>query len=174
MELLESYKIISKDGFFNKRNSTIENGSGCKFIVNNYAYFGSNGDCPWNRFYIAMSPLFTNQELYTQFVNDLVSGPEIKNNPTIVEKTKQQCENIKGNYEKFQAEWTKTFTEIEKSQDYVTVTTFKLPDAQVKKCNFVTPATDNVNQKNKKLKDLYSSVNLNDNKKTFNGKVTFN
>ena len=69
---------------------------------------------------------------------------------------------------------TKTFTEIEKSQDYVTVTTFKLPDAQVKKCNFVTPATDNVNQKNKKLKDLYSSVNLNDNKKTFNGKVTFN
>jgi hypothetical protein len=104
-----------------------------------------------------------------------VSGPEIKVNSTIVELVKKQCGYIKDSlFLPFQKIWTDTFIEIEKSQDYVAVTTFKLPDAQVKKCNFVTPATDNVNQKNKKLKDLYSSVNLNDNKKTFNGKVTFN
>jgi outer membrane protein OmpA-like peptidoglycan-associated protein len=173
-KLLESYKIISKDGFFNPRKSTIENGSGCKFVVNNKAYFGSNGDCPWNRFYIAMSPLFTKEQSFTEFVNDLVSGPEIKNNQTIIDLVKKACNNVKDDYIPFQKEWTDTFTNIEKSQDYVTVTTFKLPDAQIKKCNFKTPATDNVNQKNKKLKDLYSSVNLNDNKKTFNGKVTFN
>ena len=121
-----------------------------------------------------MSPLFTKEQSYTEFVNDLVSGPEIKNNQTIIDKVKEACKNVKEDYIPFQKEWTDTFTNIEKSQDYVTVTTFKLPDAQIKKCNFKTPATDNVNQKNKKLKDLYSSVNLNDNKKTFNGKVTFN
>ncbi len=173
-KLLESYKIISKDGFFKKRTSTIENGSGCKFVVNNQGYFGLNGDCPWNRFYIAMSPLFTKEQSYTEFVNDLVSGPEIKNNPTIIDLVKRACNNVKEDYIPFQEIWTKVFTDIEKSQDYVTVTTFKLPDGQVKVCNYKTPITDNTNQKNKKLKDLYSSVNLNDNKKTFNGKVTFN
>jgi len=53
-------------------------------------------------------------------------------------------------------------------------TTWKIPDGTVKTCKYVYPAVGDLNIKTKKIKELYSNVNLNDDKKTFNGKVTFN
>jgi len=174
--LLVSNNVTSKDGFYNKKKSTIENGQDCKFQnktgVGNQYPFGDS--CAYNRFYIAMSPLFTKEDLYTKFIEDLTSGNEIKGNATVIEKLKERCLSLKNNYTEFQKGWSNIFENIEKSQEYDTLSKFKLPDTQIKKCNFVSPSTTNLNDKNKKLKDLYSSVNLNDNKKTFNGKVTFN
>ena len=40
--------------------------------------------------------------------------------------------------------------------------------------NYKTPPTTDINSKNKLIKDLYSNVNLNKDKKTFNGKVKLN
>ena len=40
--------------------------------------------------------------------------------------------------------------------------------------DYKTPPTSDLNGKNKLVKDLYSNVNLNEDKKTFNGKVKLN
>ena len=171
--LLMEKQITKKDTYFDKRSSTIGNNGDCKFVYNGIEYF--QGNCAWNRFYITMSPLFTSDSLLTQLKTDLTSGPEVKAATTdIINKINNYCDDFAVECRKFQEIWTKAFDEVVKSPVYETVSKFKLPDNQVKKCNYVTPATDDINQKNKRIKDLYSNQNLNDKKGTFNGKVTFN
>jgi outer membrane protein OmpA-like peptidoglycan-associated protein len=173
--LLEEQKIVSKTWMFNSGNYTIENGNQCSFVLNGEAFFGAgNGNCAFNRFYIAMSPLFTNQNLLSQLKNDLTSGPNIKNSLDLIKGINEACDNLKVEYDKFQAYWTKVFDDILKSPIYDEVSKFTLPDNQVKTCKYVTPVTGDTNLKNKRIKDLYSNQNLNNDKETFNGKVTFN
>jgi len=160
--------------FYKTDTSTIQSSGGtCAFSTNGTdAFFG---DCEGNRFYILMSQLYLNPEYLTTFVNDLTSGPEIKSNPQLVEKIKERSEGLKGRYEEFQNVWkTKFKTDIEDSGDYKTYTTWKIPDNTVKTCNYIYPAVGDLDAKTKKLKDLYSSQNLNQDKQTFNGKVTLN
>jgi outer membrane protein OmpA-like peptidoglycan-associated protein len=173
--LLEEQKIVSKTWKYNTKSSTIENGNGCSFPLNGVSYFGAgNGNCAYNRFYIAMSPLFTNSQSLTALKNDLTSGEEIKTSPDLVKGINEACDSLKVEYDKIKEFWAKAFDNVLKSPTYEQVSKFKLPDNQVKICQYVTPATDDINQKNKRIKDLYSNQNLNDKKDTFNGKVTFN
>ena len=173
-DLLVQNKIVTD--IFQKNTSTIDNGSGCEFLVNNQNYFTT---CPYNRFYIAMSPLFTKSNLLTQLKNDLTSGPEIKTNQNAINAVNTVCDQLAKDYTVLQDYWKNIFETLPTpsnsgKQIYTECTTFKIPDNQVKKCNYVTPAVGDLNQKNKRIKDLYSNQNLNDKKDTFNGKVTFN
>jgi len=164
---------MTKD-YFKPSNSTIQSQDGnCIFSTNNTdAFFGN---CEGNRFYILTSQLYLNPEYFTTLVNDLTSGPEIKSNSQLVEKIKERSEGLKGIYETFQNVYKEKFkTYIEDSETYKTCTTWKVPDNTVKTCGYVYPAVGDLEVKAKKLKDLYSSNNLNDDKATFNGKVTFN
>jgi outer membrane protein OmpA-like peptidoglycan-associated protein len=173
--LLEEQKIVSKTWFYESKSSTITNGVGCSFPLNNEPFFGAgNGNCAFNRFYIALSPLFTNGGKLTELKNNLTSGEEIKTSPDLVKGINEACDSLKVEYDKFQAFWTKAFDNVLKSPVYDEVSKFKLPDNQIKICQYVTPSTNDVQQKNKRIKDLYSNQNLNDKKDTFNGKVTLN
>lgn len=173
--LLVESELISKDGFFKTNSSTIENGSGCRYFINNQDFFGAgNGNCPYNRFYIAMSPLFTKSDLLTQLKNTLTGGDEVKKSPNLVQQINKVCDDLAVNYMDFQKIWSDIFDNVAKSPEYDEVSKFKLPDNQIKTCKYVKPATGDVNLKNKRIKDLYSNLNLNNDKKTFNGKVTFN
>jgi hypothetical protein len=156
--------------FYQTNTSTIQRPGGtCAFDTDVF------GDCEDNRFYILMSQLYLNPEYLTTLVNDLTSGPEIKSNPQLVQEIKKRSEGLKGVYEEFQNVWkTKFKTDIEDSGDYKTYTTWKIPDNTVKTCNYIYPAVGDLDAKTKKLKDLYSSQNLNQDKQTFNGKVTLN
>ena len=108
-------------------------------------------------------------------VNDLTSGPEIKSNSQLVEEIKERSERLKGIYTSIQDKYKEQFKKfIEDSGDYKTYTTWKIPDNTVKTCNYIYPAVGDLDAKTKKLKDLYSSQNLNQDKQTFNGKVTLN
>jgi outer membrane protein OmpA-like peptidoglycan-associated protein len=172
--LIES-NLISKDGFFKTNRSTIENGTGCRYVINGSSFFGAgNGNCPYNRFYIAMSPLFTKPDLLTQLKNTLTGGDEVKKSPNLVQQINKVCDDLAVNYTDFQKIWTDIFDNVAKSPEYDEVSKFSLPDNQVKTCKYVKPATGDINLKNKRIKDLYSNSNLNNDKKTFNGKVTFN
>ena len=144
-------------------------------MINGASFFGEgNGNCAYNRFYIAMSPLFTKSDSLTQLKNDLTSGVEVKKSSGLVDKINKACDDWAGQCNEFQKIWTDIFDDIAKSSDYDTVSKFKLPDNQIKICQYVKPATNDLNTKNKRIKDLYSNANLNNDKKTFNGKVTFN
>jgi hypothetical protein len=160
--------------FYKTNTSTIQSSGGtCAFSTNGTDVFF--GDCEDNRFYILMSQLYLNPEYLTTLVNDLTSGPEIKSNSQLVEKIKERSEGLKGIYEKFQNVYKELFkTKIEDSDVYKTCTTWKIPDNTVKTCNYIYPAVGDLDAKTKKLKDLYSSQNLNQDKQTFNGKVTLN
>jgi len=159
---------------YNGETSTIQNpGGGCAFSITGFDSFF--GNCEGNRFYILMSQLYLNAELFTTFVNDITSGPEIKSSPQLVEKLKERSEGLKGIYTKFQDHYKELFkTKIEDSQEYKSCTTWKIPDNTVKTCKYVYPAVGDLEVKGQKLKDLYSNINLNENKTTFNGKVTLN
>ena len=160
--------------YYQTNNSTIQKpGGNCIFSTNGSdAFFGN---CEGNRFYILMSQLYLNSEYFTTFVNDITSGPEIKTSTNLVEKLKERSEGIKENYIKFQNSYKEIFkTKIEDSQEYKTCTTWKIPDNTVKTCKYVYPAVGDLEVKGKKLKDLYSNNNLNEDKTTFNGKVTLN
>jgi hypothetical protein len=157
--------------YYNPNTSTINDDSGCNF-------FGIFGSCENNRFYIAMSPLFTDPNLLTSTINDLTSGEEIKKDMNLVAGIKLICENYsitcKQNNSTFNGWFAEVKTSTIYSGRYKAVTTFTLPDNTVKLCNYNTNVTQDVNDKNKRIKDLYSNNNLNNQKDTFNGKVTFN
>jgi hypothetical protein len=171
--ILTELKLVTD--YYDTGESTLDNGNGCMFNYNNTPMFGT---CENNRFFIAMSPLFTKSELYTTFVNGLTSGPEVKNNPTLVSKIEAVCQDYKLTaelyYNQLNTGFAKTKDNGEYATRYKTVTSFKLPDSTVKKCNYTTNVTQDEIAKKKKITDLYANQNLNNNKKTFNGKVTFN
>ena len=177
LSTLKDWETLLKDGimtfdYFNKTNSTITNINNCSFKIADTPYFKT---CPENRFYVLNTPLFTNPEYLTSFVNDLTNGDEIKKNPTLVDGIKKISEGLKDEYTEFQTLCkTKFKTEIEDSDVYKTCTTWKIPNNTIKTCNYIYPAVDGVDDRTKKLKDLYSSQNLNQDKQTFNGKVTLN
>lgn len=177
--VIENFNTLLNSGqmtydFYNTKNSTIQsNDNDCKFSTNgSNAFFGT---CEENRFYNLTSQLYLNSEYYTTLVNDLTSGNEVKSSPELVEKIKVRSEGLKTQYTLLLDFYkTKFKTDIEDTESYKTCTTWKIPDNTVKKCSYVYPAVGDLEVKSKKLKDLYSNVNLNDDKTTFNGKVTFN
>jgi hypothetical protein len=160
--------------FYKTDSSTIQSTNGsCIYSTN-----GSNsffGTCEENRFYILMSQIYLNSEYFTTFVNDITSGNEIKSSSQLVEKIKERSDGLKGIFTSFQDDYKEKFKrDIEDSDVYKTCTTWKIPDNTVKTCNYVYPAVGDLEAKGKKLKDLYSNNNLNEDKATFNGKVTLN
>ena len=163
------YKYEMTVDFYQTNTSTIQRPDGpCAFEP-------GLGNCEDNRFYILMSQLYLNPEYLTTLVNDLTSGPEIKSNSQLVQEIKKRSEDLKDIYTSIQDKYKGQFkTDIEDSGDYKTYTTWKIPDNTVKTCNYIYPAVGDLDAKTKKLKDLYSSQNLNQDKQTFNGKVTLN
>jgi hypothetical protein len=172
--ILTDLKLVTN--YFDPNTSTLQSGDGCNFKFEGSSIFGD--DCPGNRFYIAMSPLFTKSDLLTSTINDLTSGVEVKSNPLLVSDIEKTCrgygEYCTLNNNTFNGQFTKTKTDTIYGPRFKAVTTFTLPDNTVKICQYTTDVTQDVNQKNKRIEDLYSNKNLNNNKDTFNGKVTFN
>jgi len=159
--------------YFKDNNSTVSNGDNCQLQTGNKQYFINN--CPYNRFFVLNTPVFTNSEYLTTFINDLTNGTEIKQNPALVEGIKKISEELKAQYTEIQTFYKDAFNkDIAESPTYKTATTWKVPDNTVKTCNYIYPATQDLQVRTKRLKDLYSNINLNEDKKTFNGKVTLN
>ena len=168
-DLLTGSQILTDN--FKPNSSTIENGNGCTFNLKNTPLFV---ECAYNRFYIAMSPLFTKSDLLTSTINELTSGAEIKSNPALVSEIEKVCTGYGKSTTDTNTSFNELFVEVKANPIYKEVTTFTLPDNTVKICQYTTDVTQDVNQKNLKIEALYSNNNLNNNKDTFNGKVTFN
>jgi hypothetical protein len=166
---------ITKD-LYNKKESVVSTNDSCSFVGsatgNNNEYWSK---CPYNRFGVYMTPEFLNSDSFTKLKNYLTEGPEIKTNSDLVEGIKNSCDNFKSKCKEFQS-FVKTtyFDDVEGNQRYKDATTWKIPDNTIKTCSYITPAEGDINQKTKRIKDLYSNINLNDKKGTFNGKVTLN
>lgn len=161
-----------REDYFKSSNSTIDKGNGCNVAFGDNELFFSN--CPTNRYYTLMSPYFLTETKLQTMINELTSGPEVKSDQTLVDLIKVTCESLRSEYAGFKTYWDDQLKKFKDDPLYTEATTWKVPDNTVKTCSYITPAQGNLNVKKKVIKDLYSQINLNENKKTFNGKVTLN
>jgi hypothetical protein len=125
-----------------------------------------------DRFYLVMSQIFTDTTKKDTLFTDLTSGPDVKNEPEIIPAIKETIDEIASRYKTNYDSELKLFSDLEVSEEFVTIKNYVLPSIG-KVVDYTTPPTVDVDVKTKKLKDLYSSQNLNS-ENTFNGKVTFN
>jgi hypothetical protein len=115
-------------------------------------------------------------------LNDLITS-EVKNISGLEQIIKKICEDFRVNCETTHNSEIRLFDEFEKKQIYKKYSDYKLViDNQTTTIDFFkdkqisyetqNPKTDNGNTK--VIKNLYNGKNLNQDKKTFNGKSTFN
>ena len=119
-----------------------------------------------------MSQIFTDTTKKDKLFSDLTSGSDVKSEPEIIPVIKETIDNIASRYKTNYESENKLFSDLEIDEKFVTIKNYVLPSIN-KVVGYTTPPTVDTEIKIKKLKDLYSSQNLNSDD-TFNGKVTFN
>jgi hypothetical protein len=130
-----------------------------------------------NRFYLSMSDYFLDDSKYNLFVTDLTNGNEVKTK-NVANKIKELCDFIKNIYTTIHNnEISEIDTLLFKTESYQKYLNYNIENTTNIPGNTVaykTPPTTDLNSKNKLIKELYSNLNLNQDKKTFNGKVKLN
>lgn len=166
--LLKDQKVVTN--LFNTETSTINKdvGVGCEEAN------GLLNNCETNRFYIVMSESLTNPQKLNEVINYLTSGNEIKGNNEIIKKITDECNFWGSEFKNQDKRFNEVFKKTEESEIYKDLINFTLPSDKITKCGFNSDVEENLNDKKKKIKNLYSNINLNNKKNTFNGKVTFN
>jgi hypothetical protein len=129
-----------------------------------------------NRFYLSMSDYFLDDSKYNLFVTDLTNGNEVKTKK-VGDTIKKLCDFIKNIYVTIHnREVENTDKSVFKTESYQKYLNYEIEKTTITSntVDYKTPPTSGLNNKNKLVKDLYSNVNLNEDKKTFNGKVKLN
>jgi hypothetical protein len=125
-----------------------------------------------NRFYVCNSKIFLDDGKFKDFVNALITLEEVKKIPEMVKKVEEICEGFKVICKaEFDAE-VKNFDTAKSDPIYTQLTTLTLSIIPGK-VGYVSPAPNDVQLKQQKLKDLYANQNLNTTD-SFDGKVTLN
>jgi len=125
-----------------------------------------------DRFYLAMCQIIIDPTKKDALVNALTNGPEVKEEPAIIDVLKTTVNTLEKQYNEFFGGEKKYFEDLKASQTYVTITNYTLPKIP-SLIKSTTPPTQDLEQKKTIIKNLYASQNLNTDS-TFNGKVTFN
>ena len=125
-----------------------------------------------SRFYFVMSNIFTDDTKFKSFVESLMTE-KVKLNTFMEKDIREVCEELRVLFVKeFDAE-KKLFTDFEKSPEYQKYLNFKI-DTFETKLSYTTEKQPEHKDNQKLLKQLYSDFNINNNRETFNDKVTFN
>ena len=124
------------------------------------------------RFYITMSTTFTNDDKYNEFVNRLLTE-KVKGNSDLVKLIESTCKDLQIQFKREYDLEKKRFDDFEKSESYQKFLNFKIEEFDTK-LNYTTKKDNDTKDKEKLLKQTYSNLNINNNRKTFNGKITFN
>ena len=125
-----------------------------------------------SRFYFVMSNIFTDDTKFKSFVESLITE-KVKLNTFMEKDIREVCEQLRVLFVKeFDAE-KKLFTDFEKSPEYQKYLNFKI-DTFETKLSYTTIKKPEHKDNQKLLKQLYSDFNINNDRETFNDKVTFN
>ena len=125
-----------------------------------------------SRFYFVMSNIFTDDTKFKSFVESLMTE-KVKLNTFMEKDIREVCEQLRVLFVKeFDAE-KKLFTDFEKSPEYQKYLNFKI-DTFETKLSYTTVKKPEHKDNQKLLKQLYSDFNINNDRETFNDKVTFN
>jgi len=128
-------------------------------------------DDPSRRFFMTMSQTFTNDDKYNSFVDKLLTE-KVKGNTDLVNLIKATCEQLKINFNREYKLEKEIFDKYEKTPEYEKFKKYK-NETFDSKLYYTTEENSSTKDNRKLLKKTYSTFNTNNNKKTFNGKVTF-
>ena len=139
--------------------------------------FGSVGGSKFlneedDRFYLVMAQIMVDSTKKQKLITDLTDGPEVKKEPEIIEALNEVVNSISIRYENNYNDESSLFNDLESDVAWTDIKNYKLPTIP-SIVSYTTPPTQDLETKNKKIKDLYASSNLNEDE-SFNGKVTFN
>jgi hypothetical protein len=131
-------------------------------------------DDPEIRFYMVMSDIMLDDNKYKTFVDSLITD-KIKNDTsgTMEQSIRTYCEEFKVKCKIEHDAEMKNFDTVENTPVYVSYKEFKITEFDTK-VPYTTENLSNTNQNKKRIKDLYSDLNVNISNKTYNGKVKFN
>lgn len=136
------------------------------------------------RYYMGMCNILLNSNKFDAFVNTLIDS-EVKKTNGLELIIKKICVDFQNQCYEDHVTELKYFEDFEKDQEaqkflnYEIIFTLDGATQTIeffkeKKMGYTTEDIGNSGQKKKKIKDLYNNKNLNQDKKTFNGKSTFN
>jgi hypothetical protein len=129
-------------------------------------------------FFMLIARILTNKDKKQQFIDSVISGnlKDWKTPVKLLNKFENIVDNLVKNYEKELKLEEKIFQDLKKDKRYKDLTDGvedKLyPLGKVRKFTYTT--IGGTTEDDKMILDLYSSVNSNNDRKTFNGKNTFN
>jgi hypothetical protein len=124
------------------------------------------------RFYMAMSTTFTNDDKYNEFVSRLLTE-KVKGNSDLVKLIEDTCKDLQIQFKMEYDLEKKRFDDFGKDESYQKFLNFKIEEFNTK-LNYTTKKDNDTKDKEKLLKQTYSNQNINNDRKTFNGKITFN
>jgi len=135
---------------------------------------------PQRRFYMSMCNILLDENKYTLFVNSLITD-SVKKVPNLETNILKYCKEFQDNCKFDHNLELELYSSFEKNEEYKKYSDYKITFEQQnidyfkdKKVGYTTDKIGNYTDNKKIIKNLYSNQNVNNDKKTFNGKVTFN
>ena len=132
------------------------------------------------RLYMSMCNIFLNENNFTTFVNSLITD-SVKKIPDLEKNIVNSCKQFQDKCKFDHNLELELYDKFEKSENYKKYSDYKITFKQQsidyfkdKKVGYTTDKIGNYNDNKKIIKNLYSNQNVDNDKKTFNGKVTFN
>jgi hypothetical protein len=153
-------------------NPSVIEDKGKDFIPQNTNLFKQPNDEFNRRFYMVMSDVFVDKNKYDTFVESLLTD-QVNGNSDLVKLIKETCESLRAQYIQEYDSEKKIFTTFESSDTYNKYKNFKIDEFNTK-VRYTTQKDNTTKDKRKLLKNTYSDLNVNKDRKTFNGKITFN
>jgi len=124
------------------------------------------------RFYFTMSDVFTNDNKYNEFVNKLLTE-KVKGNSDLVKLIESTCNDLKIQFTREYDVEKKLFTDFQATESYQKFVNYKIDEFETT-VTYTTKKDDDNNKNKKLLRQTYSDLNINNDRKTFNDKITFN
>ena len=132
------------------------------------------------RFYMSMCNILLDNNLYQTFVKSLITE-EVKKVPNLEANIIKYCDEFQARCKNDHNLELELYSRLENGEGYKKYSDYKLTVGQEsieyfkdKKVGYTTDKIGNYNDNKKIIKNLYSNQNVDNDKKTFNGKVTFN
>jgi hypothetical protein len=124
------------------------------------------------RFYFVMSDVFTNDNKYNEFVSKLLTE-RVKGNSDLVKLIESTCNNLKIEFTREYDLEKKLFVDFQAAASYQKFVNYKINEFETT-VTYTTKKDDDNNKNKKLLRQTYSDLNINNDRKTFNDKITFN
>jgi outer membrane protein OmpA-like peptidoglycan-associated protein len=125
------------------------------------------------RMFMVMSKIFSDNNKIEEFKSTIISG-ELKNNLRLDRKFRKVCNDFSDLVNKELKDEKKFIKNVKDNTIIKDILNEKsYVEGKTRKFQYTTVVDDNLQENQQKIKDLYSSVNVN-NENTWNGKIKFN